>query len=269
MGMTFAERIAEYENKGFSRSTATVNVLIEEAVSAIFEKYPDTFLLFGGASMVLFYDSRRHSGDLDLLVQKEQHAPTADELRQLLEPRLRESAEILGLPALQIETLAESGDSNRKLAVKADKEVLFTIDVSKVTSAIHSNIVELPLHSEYVQNARVKLPNRNLMLLYKVEAFLKRRVLKIRDAFDVKVLLDTGAKLDANLRVHLEDGLAAEQLENPAFIASRIDAITIKACEVELREFLPEDVYAELVKEDCDCLKSVMRGLLADWLEEK
>lgn len=66
--MNIAARLAKYEMRGFARETAAVNVLLEEALQALFLNFPNTFVFFGGASLVLFYGSPRHSGDLDLLL---------------------------------------------------------------------------------------------------------------------------------------------------------------------------------------------------------
>jgi hypothetical protein len=65
--MDIAGQIAKYEDRGFTRERAEVNVLMEVAVFAIFRDFPDAFVLFGGATLVLYHDSVRHSADLDLL----------------------------------------------------------------------------------------------------------------------------------------------------------------------------------------------------------
>lgn len=82
------------EQRGFSRETAAVNVLLEETLQILFSSFPDTFVFFGGASLVLFYGSPRHSGDLDLLINTET-PPSADELQKVLEQPLRAAAETL------------------------------------------------------------------------------------------------------------------------------------------------------------------------------
>ena len=69
--MNIAERLAKYEERGFGREIAAVNVLLEETLQILFASFPDSFVFFGGASLVLFYGSPRHSGDLDLLITDE------------------------------------------------------------------------------------------------------------------------------------------------------------------------------------------------------
>lgn len=65
--MDIASRIAKYEEKGFTRERAEINVLMEAAAFSIFKDFPDAFVLFGGATLVLYHESVRHSADLDLL----------------------------------------------------------------------------------------------------------------------------------------------------------------------------------------------------------
>lgn len=59
--MNIAGRLAKYEERSFTRGTAAVNVLLEEVLQILFSSFPDTFVFFGGASLVLFYGSPRHS----------------------------------------------------------------------------------------------------------------------------------------------------------------------------------------------------------------
>jgi hypothetical protein len=65
--MDIAIQIAKYENKGFTRNQAEINTLMEHAAATIFRNFPEAFVLFGGATLVLYHDSLRHSADLDLL----------------------------------------------------------------------------------------------------------------------------------------------------------------------------------------------------------
>jgi hypothetical protein len=59
--MNIARQTTKYEEKGFSREKAEINALMENAILAIFRDFPDAFLLFGGATLVLFHESVRHS----------------------------------------------------------------------------------------------------------------------------------------------------------------------------------------------------------------
>jgi Nucleotidyl transferase AbiEii toxin, Type IV TA system len=262
--MNVAERLTVYENRGFPRETAAVNVLLEEALQILVSSFPDTFIFFGGASLVLFYGSPRHSGDLDLLVSAEA-PPLADELQRLLEQPLRAAGETLGFSELTIEPARSAGEF-LKLAVKTGKLVLFTIDLTKITAVIRSELVSFPIPSDSKEHLTVQVPSRALQLLFKAEAFLKRPFLKTRDAFDVKLLCDSGASLDENLKAHLADGPAADRLEDPDFIAERISQVNSKTCKPELQPYLPKDVYNELEKVDFESLRRALQGLFADWL---
>jgi hypothetical protein len=263
--MNIAERLAKYEQRGFSRETAAINVLLEEALQVLFSSFPDTFVFFGGASLVLFYGSPRHSGDLDLLVSTET-PPSIDQLRQVLEQPLRAAAEALGILELGIEEPTRATGEFLKLAVTSGARILFTIDLTRMSSVIRSELVEFPLASDSMKYIAVPVPSRDLQLLFKAEAFLKRRFLKARDAFDIKLLRDSGAKLDGNLKAHLVDGAASERLEDPEFITSRIDQVNSRTCRPELQPYLPKDIYEELERIDFETLRETLRQLFSEWL---
>lgn len=262
--MNIAQRLATYEERGFPLETAAVIVLLEEALQVLLSTFPDTFIFIGGASLVLFYGSPRHSGDLDLLVIADT-PPSADELRRLLEQPLRVAGETLGFSELTIEPARTAGEF-LKLAVKAGEQVLFTIDLTKISAVIKSELVTFPIPSDSKEQVTVPVPSRALHLLFKAEAFLKRPFLKTRDAFDIKLLCDSGATLDDNLKAHLADGPAADRLEDPDFIAERISRVNSKTCKPELQPYLPKELYDELEKADFEPLRQALRELFADWL---
>jgi Nucleotidyl transferase AbiEii toxin, Type IV TA system len=83
--MTLAERLKNFQDRGFRAETAAVLVLIEEALHSLFASFTDTFVLFGGATLVLFYGSQRPSGDIDLLVLKDSGAQLDGNLKFHLE----------------------------------------------------------------------------------------------------------------------------------------------------------------------------------------
>src|SRR6266404_5048101 len=65
--MNLQARLEKYRERDFQQSDAEILVLIEESAIALFTSFPDHFILFGGATLVLFYASPRASRDLDLL----------------------------------------------------------------------------------------------------------------------------------------------------------------------------------------------------------
>jgi len=262
--MTIAERLATYKERGFQPETAAINVLLEEALQIIVSNFPDFFVFFGGASLVLFYGSPRHSGDLDLLTNHET-PPSADELVKVLEQPLSATAEILGFPNLKIEPARATGQF-LKLAVKSGERFLFTIDLTKIGSVIKSELVNFKIASDLSEPITVTVPSPNLLLLFKAETFLSRPFLKARDAFDIKLLRDSGASLDINLRAHLQDGSAAEKLEDAESIAKRIDRVNSKTCKAELEAYLPKALYQNLEKADFEPLRQALRELFSEWL---
>lgn len=260
--MNLAERVAKYEERGFDRDTASINVLLEEALQVLFVKFPQAFVFFGGASLVLFYGSSRHSGDLDLLVNTE-NPPSAALLSEALTKPLNETGEALGFAAVSI--LAIRSGRFAKLAVKAGDRILFTIDLSRVSAVIKSELVESLIASDSQAQVRIKHPSRALSLLYKAEAFLGRSILKPRDAFDIKALKDSGARLSEQLLIHLEDGPVAEKLEDPEYVANRIAQVNSRTC-TELEPYLPKELYAELIKVDFAPLREALREVFSKWL---
>jgi hypothetical protein len=164
-----------------------------------------------------------------------------------------------------ISTIADSEYLLKITVESKDQQTLFTIDVSRTSAVIKSELVE---QSILTDDAIVKYPTRNLLLLHKAEAFLGRKNVKCRDAFDIKLLKDSGAELDGNLKFHLQDGVVSDRLEDPDFINQRIAAVTPKRCESELREYLPEDVYRQLAENEFEPLRQSLRDLFAEWLEQ-
>jgi hypothetical protein len=262
--MTLAERLKKFEDRGFRAKTAAVLVLIEEALHSLFTTFPDTFVLFGGATLVLFYGSQRHSGDIDLLPNCDE-TPKAQSIIDCISPALAEVAQALGLAPLAISAIADSQYLLKIKVESKDQQTLFTIDVSRTSAVIKSELVEQPILTD---EAIVKYPTRNLLLLHKAEAFLGRKNVKCRDAFDIKVLRDSGAELDGNLKFHLLDGVVSDRLEDPGFINQRIAAVTPKRCASELQEYLPEEVYRQLEETEFESLRQSLRDLFAEWLEQ-
>jgi hypothetical protein len=67
--MNLEARLAKYLEREFSPEQAQTLVLIEEAAIALFAALPEHFVMFGGATLVLFRNSPRLSKDLDLLAR--------------------------------------------------------------------------------------------------------------------------------------------------------------------------------------------------------
>ena len=260
--MNIGQRLASYLDRGFRPEAAAVNVPIEAALQALFSQFPEHFVFFGGSSLVLFYGSQRHSADLDLWLKSE--PPNHQELIAAVQPNLEEAAEALGYSALSIETATPLGDV-AKFLVKSRETSLFTIDLTKIGAVIKSELDTLPLPTAD-KPISVPVPSRNLALLFKSEAFLTRKRLKARDAFDIKLLIDSGAQITETLKAHLVDGPAADRVEDCAYIADRISQVNARICRPELEPFLPEAIYQELATRDFQPLRDALTALFSEWL---
>ena len=262
--MNIARQIAKYEEKGFSREKAEINALMENAISAIFRDFPDAFLLFGGATLVLFHESVRHSADLDLLPLGTS-IPTRDEMISTLRREISPIAETLEFGELKFDE-AGSGSVEGSIFVSSSSgQRLFRVDLTKFGSAIESEIETHPIESQSGESVDIKSPTKELLLLQKAEAFLLRRIVKARDAYDIHVLVRKGASLSTNLRAHLEDAIHANEIDG-ATISERIALIDVDRCSSELKPILPPEIYAPLEESEFAKLRDAVKQLFEEWL---
>jgi hypothetical protein len=256
--MSLGAQIAEYREKGFTSEQAVVITIMRVAAGVLFRDFPDSFLLFGGATLVLFHDSVRHSADLDLL-QRTDNAPTCEDLRDSLAKGLTATAEALNLSPLQIEIVSE------KIFVKSSlKGLLFTVDVGRFGSVIESEIDEHTVEIDDEHMAKVKAASRDFLLLQKAECFLLRKPMKARDGFDIYRLRRQGVVLSEQLENHLEDTLSGSEIET-ADITARIEQLDEKRCS-ELRSLIPPSLFELLAKEQFEPIRDSVRELYARWL---
>src|SRR5208337_1431388 len=135
-------------------------------------------------------------------------------------------------------------------------------DLTRISAVIRGELIEFPIASDSGEHISVQVPSRNLQLLFKAEAFLRRPFLRARDAFDIKLLQDSGAVLSDSLKVHLFDGPAAEKLENPGFIADRIAQVNSRTCTPELQPYVGGDGAAQQSSSsgsDCPQMRNITR----------
>ncbi len=107
--------------------------------------------------------------------------------------------------------------------------------------------------------------SRNYQLLQKAESFVSRKMVKTRDAFDMRLLLAEGAVLDETLKGHLNDLVMWREWDAER-INDRITQITPKLCRAELKSVLPEEMYNSLEVEEFESLRAAVRALFAEWL---
>lgn len=262
--MTLQDRVRAYTERGFQKAEAEILVLIEESAAAIFTSFPDHFIIFGGAALVLFYESPRFSRDLDLLASPIK-LPVPEQIQAAVRARLQPMADSLGLGHLEFRKDRESADFVKQWVVTG-QSALFSIDLTRIGgSVLESQIRKKTIASR--PEGTVLTPSANFLLLQKCETFLSRRYVKARDAFDIHLLVGQGATLDYNLLAHLEDFAVIKELDRE-FIADRISKITSKLCTVELRTVLPLPVFGDLAKNEFESIRSSLRTVFTAWLGE-
>ena len=111
----------------------------------------------------------------------------------------------------------------------------------------------------------VKSATKELLLLQKAEAFLLRRKVKVRDAYDIHLLKALGAELNLNLQGHLADTVLANEMDEDT-ILERIEHINVNRCQSALKPILPRDVYSRLEDADFEPLRSGLEELYQQWL---
>jgi hypothetical protein len=262
--MNLQTRVDKYRERGFQELEAEILVLMEESAVAIFTSFPDHFILFGGATLVLFYESPRLSRDLELLASSGL-LPKIEDVQAVVRSRIQPLAEIFGLGQLDFrQDIANPGFV--KQWVLANQKPLFSIDLTRIGgSVLETQIVKQTIAD--TPEKTVLTPNANYLLFQKCETFLGRRHIKARDAFDIHLLLSRGAHLDKTLRPHLEDLIAMKELDKES-IETRIEAVTAKLCTVELRPVLPLPLFEQLEKEGFEAIRQSLRTVFSDWLTE-
>jgi len=263
--MNLQDRVRKYTERGFQVVEGEILVLIEESAAAIFESFPDHFILYGGAALVLFYESPRLSRDLDLLTSPVR-LPNPEEIQAVVRSSIQPIAETFGLGRLEFRNDA-AGPDFAKYWVLANWKALFSIDLTGIGgSVLKTQIVKQPIASE--PERTVLTPTANYLLLQKCETFLNRRYVKARDAFDIHLLITRGALLDKNLHAHLEDFVSTKAIDRES-IERRIENINPKLCTVELRPVLPPAVFDELAESEFEPIRRSLGTVLSHWLGEQ
>jgi len=257
--MNLAAQIAAYVDRGFTGEQAEVITMMRVAAGTLFRDFPDSFLLFGGATLVLFHGSVRHSADLDLLPRGD-NFPTLEELRASLAAGLSSAADALNLSPLQFEIF-----ENKIFIKKRDGGLLFQVDTTRFGSVLESEVEDRTIEIDEQTVAQVKAASRDFLLLQKAECFLLRKIMKTRDAFDIYCLRQLGVVLSEVLENNLEDTLMGHEIE-ATDIVTRIDRVDTKRCCSELRTLLPSHVFESLTQEEFSPLREALRNLYRRWL---
>jgi hypothetical protein len=263
--MNLAAQLELLKTRGFDDARAHVIVLIREAAILLFQAFPDSFLLYGGANLILFHNSLRTSADLDLLLQGAA-LPKADDLAKVLSEGLQELAQLLEFSPLAVKVAtAESALVKLEVASK-DHRSLFTVDLGGLGSVLKSGIEEHALEAVSLNaKATIKALSRDHLLLQKAEAFVFRPGVKVRDAYDIKLLLDAGGTLSGELENHLADALAIREIGQDQLVA-RIEQMDARLCRGQLADILPAAEYKALERLDFQPLRSALQQLFKTWL---
>jgi Nucleotidyl transferase AbiEii toxin, Type IV TA system len=193
--MNLAEQIEQLVGRGFSEECAETIVLMREAAIIIFDAFPETLVLIGGANLVLFQEGVRHSADLDFFPVSGE-MPNVAKLSEVLLDGLTPLGKLLNLHPLNLKTISSEEGQIKLMLSGNDGQALFTVDITRIGSVIESAVEEMPLEATAVNRAaNIKYVSRDQLLLNKAEAFLLRRNPKTRDAYDAMDLLTKGASL--------------------------------------------------------------------------
>lgn len=263
--MNLQDRVDRYKQRGFQREEAQILVLIEESAAALFTSFPGHFILVGGATLVLFYESPRLSRDLDLFASPSQILKP-EEIQAVVRSTVQPIAETLGFGQLEFRKDVDGPDFVKQW-VLANQKPLFSIDLTR----IGGNVLENQIVKKAIASAPEKTvltPSANYLLFQKCETFLARRHVKARDAFDIHLLLTRGASLDKNLTAHFEDFILMREIDQGA-IERRIQDINPKLCTVELRPVLPSAIFEQLAKKDFQEIGHSLRVAFSQWLREQ
>jgi len=120
---------------------------MEAAAFAIFRDFPDAFVLFGGATLVLYHDSVRHSADLDLL-SRAVETPNRQEIAASLERELTPLSTIMETGTLRFGTDTSESFEGRIFVTTDSNRRLFRVDLSRLGSAIESEIEDHHIDGE-------------------------------------------------------------------------------------------------------------------------
>jgi nucleotidyltransferase AbiEii toxin of type IV toxin-antitoxin system len=262
--MSLGAQIATLRERGFTAEQAEVITLMTVTAGVLFQDFPNSFVLFGGATLLLFHQSLRHSGDLDLLSITDE-PPKSEAIQASLANGIRPAAAALNLGPLQFENVS-IGNLDPKLWVKSrNGRYLFRVDLNRFGSVLESEVEEHVVAIDDETLAKVKSVSLDFQLLQKAECFLLRKVLKTRDGYDIHLLKKLGAVLDNNLKNHLADTLTSYEIEAED-IKDRIGHVDEKRCGHELRSVLPPDVFESLAKESFRPLRDALHELYAEWV---
>jgi pantoate kinase len=179
---------------------------------------------------------------------------------------LESLGDLLALGPLKIAVQKATPDFMKLEVLSKDDRTLFTVDLGGIASVIASGVEEHLLEAVSSNSkALVRSVSRDHLLLQNAKAFAFRRGVKVRDVYDIKLLLDSGAALSAELQYHLADALAMREV-GPDDLAARIKEVTPGLCRSQPRDVLPSLEYKDLEQAQFRPLHVALRKLFQKWL---
>lgn len=192
--------------------------------------------------------------------------PNADNLVTVLSDGLQPIIELLGLNSCSVQILSSKPNLLELAIIDDAGKNLFSVHFSRMGSLISSGVEDQVLEGVSDDTiARIKSVSRDHQLLQKAETFLVRGRVKARDAYDIKLLVDSGAALRGELKGHMEDVSAGAEFDSQT-IRGRIALVNSKLCRADLRNLLPEEDYRKLKETDFEPLRRALLHLFKDWL---
>src|SRR5712692_1463805 len=167
--MNLAAQLELLTARGFDEDRAQIIILIREAAILLFQAFPDSFLMCGGANLILFHNSLRTSRDLDLLSQGTA-LPSAEEVTRVLADGLQELGKLLGLAPVAVKVNVAKPAFIKLEIVSKDARTLFTVDLGGLGSVLKSGIEEHSLEAVSLnRRATIRSVSRDHLLLQKAE----------------------------------------------------------------------------------------------------
>lgn len=263
--MNLAQQLEDFQARGFTKFSAQVVVLVRESAILLFQAFPNCFLLYGGANLILFHNSLRTSRDLDLL-SSGPPAPDANGLVKVLSEGLQDLGNLLGLSPLTVRVNVAKPGLIKLEVTDNERRNLFTVDLGGLGSVLKSGIEEHALEAVSTSTkAIIRAASRDQLLLQKAEAFLFRPAVKVRDAYDIHLLLEAGASLNQHAQHHLSDALIMREI-GAEQIAQRIAQVGGALCRSQLTDVLPTETYKALERADFRDLRAALEKLYKTWL---
>ena len=179
---------------------------------------------------------------------------------------LQEIGKLLEIAPIQVKVTTEKPVYLKLEITSMDGRTLFTVDLGGLASVLASGIEEHTMEAVSLnKRATVRYVAKDHLLLQKAEAFVFRRGVKARDAYDIKLLMGAGARLSGELRNHLTDTLVMREIGRDELM-ERIEQVAPALCRGQLAEVLPSDLYKELEQAEFAPLRGALWELFEEWL---